>query len=182
MLKPIIVISLTLLALGYFSWTIYRLWCLLRKGKPGFKFPGLGPAITDLLTMVLGQKKVLRWLYSGILHVFIFWGFLVLFTTIVEMYGEAFDHSFVFPLIGGTWTLAFLQELFAILVLVGITMAFCLRVFVRPKRYQGSDTADALVILACIAGIVITLFFMHALRYHNGVLQRLRLCSRLFRI
>ncbi len=131
--------------------------------------PDIVKGVKDFFVMVLGQKKVLRWHYSGILHALIFWGFIVLFTTIVEMYGEAFSSDFVFPIIGGTKPLAFMQNLFTLLVLVGVSMALYLRIVVKPKRYEGSDHKDALVILACITGIMLTLLLMHAHRYQVGI-------------
>jgi Fe-S oxidoreductase len=169
MLKPVLVTVLTIVALAIFARTMHRLWSLLRKGKPGFRLPSLGQAITDLLVVVLGQKKVLRWPYAGIFHIMIFWGFLVLFTTIVEMYGEAFQKNWVFPMIGGTWTMAFCQDLFAVLVLVGVVMAAFLRMCVRPKRFEGSDHKDAYVILSLITLVVVTLLCMHAEKIEQGL-------------
>lgn len=171
MTRPIIVIAITVIAMGIFFRTLYILFSLLKKGKPANRVFPVMPAIEDLLVMVLGQKKVLSWPYAGILHTMIFWGFIVLFTTIVEMYGEAFHENFVFPIIGGTAWLAFLQELFCVLVLVGIAMALILRLIVRPRRYRGADTADAMLILGLIAGVVITLLFMHAERVLNPALS-----------
>lgn len=169
MLKPIVVCVLTVIALTIFAGTMYRLWALLRKGKPGFTLPSPWQALRDLFVLVFAQKKVLRWPYAGIFHILIFWGFLVLFTTIVEMYGEAFQHNWVFPLIGGTVQLAFFQDLFAVLVLVGVVMAAFLRLVVRPKRFEGSDHVDAYVILSLITMVVVTLLFMHAEKVQQGL-------------
>jgi TM2 domain-containing membrane protein YozV len=36
----------------------------------------------------------------GIAHFFVFWGFLVLFLTIIEAYGHLFTDTFAIPLIG----------------------------------------------------------------------------------
>ena len=109
-IKPILVVLFTLVALGLFARTLYLLAGLLRRARPFRAEFSLYHSMHDLAVMVLGQKKVLSWAYSGLLHVMIFWGFIVLFTTIVEMYGEAFASGFVFPVIGGTWWLAFLQD------------------------------------------------------------------------
>lgn len=168
-IKAIIVILSTAVALSIFVHTLYVLYSLLRKAKPSTHYPPIWQSIKDFFVMVLGQKKVLRWHYSGVLHAMIFWGFLVLFTTIVEMYGEAFDPEFVFPIIGGTAAMAFSQNLFTLLVLLGVLMAFVLRVFVKPKRYEGSDHTDAIVILGCISLIGVTLLFMHAQRVQHGM-------------
>ena len=154
-IKATIVILLTLVAMGFFARTVYILYSLLKKAQPTEDFPPISQSIKDFFVMVLAQTKVLRWHYSGILHVLIFWGFLVLGTTVIEMYGEAFDPEFVFPIIGGTEIMAFSQNLFTILVLVGVLMAFVLRNFVKPKRYEGSDHVDAMVILGFITVIAV---------------------------
>lgn len=168
-IKATIVILLTLVAMGFFARTVYILFSLLKKAQPTENFPPISQSIKDFFVMVLAQTKVLRWHYSGILHVLIFWGFLVLGTTVIEMYGEAFDPEFVFPIIGGTEVMAFSQNLFTILVLVGVFMAFVLRNFVKPKRYEGSDHIDAMVILGFITIIAVTLLFMHAQRVQHGM-------------
>lgn len=163
-LKPILVVAATIGALGLFARTLNMFYRLLKLGKPAADFPELKSRLLDILVYVLGQKKVLRWSYSGLMHAFIFWGFLVLFTTIVEMFGEAFSPTFTFPLIGGTAFLAFFQDFFTVLVLVGVSMALYLRLVVKPKRFEGSDHVDAVVILGCITGLMVSLLFMHAAR------------------
>lgn len=166
--KGVAVLLLSALALGYFARTCIILISLLRKAKPHTHFPPVGRRIRDLLVMVLGQAKVLRWQPAGIMHAMIFWGFIVLFTTIVEMYGEAFHPGFTFPLIGGTKFLAFFQDFFTLLVLVGVGIALYLRLIVKPKRFEGSDHTDALVILGCIALLMFTLLVMHGERVQEG--------------
>ncbi len=164
MLKPILVIFFSIIAFAIFFKTLYTLFSLLRKGKPHREIPSFWQAFKDLIIMVMAQKKVFRWPYAGFFHIMIFWGFLVLTTTIVEMYGEAFSHTFVFPIIGGTTYLAFCQDLFIVLVLIGVVMAACLRLIGKPKRFEGSDHVDAFVILGLISTIMITLLIMHAYR------------------
>ena len=168
-LKPTLVVVLTIVAFAWCGRSLYQWFRLLKQCKPfAFTLPTVGQAITDLLILVIGQKKVLSWLFSGLLHVMIFWGFIALFTTIVEMYGEAFQPHFVFPLIGGTFAMAFCQDFFTVLVLIGVGMALYLRQIVKPKRFEGSDHVDAIVILFCISGIMISLMFMHAWRVEQG--------------
>jgi Fe-S oxidoreductase len=91
------------------------------------------------------------------MHAFIFWGFLVLLTTIVEAMGAVFSRSFRLPLIGDTPGLNLIQDVFAALVLVGVVTAFVIRKLQRPDRFKGSHLREADYILLWIAGIIITL-------------------------
>src|ERR671930_1176552 len=92
------------------------------------------------------------------MHAFIFWGFLVLLTTIVEAIGQIFSRSFVLPLIGDTAGLNLIQDVFAALVLVGVATAFYIRKVQRPDRFDGSHLREADYILMWIAGIILTLW------------------------
>ena len=70
------------------------------------------------------------------MHALIFWGFLVLLTTIVEAMGQAVD-----PTSSSRWSatrwLGLFQDVFAALVLVGIAIALGIRLFQRPERFVG---------------------------------------------
>ena len=106
--------------------------------------------------LVLGQKKLLQRLVPGLMHAFIFWGFIVLFPTIVL---AAIDVA------GGHVTppewYRVLSDVFAGLVLAGVVTALVIRKLVRPERFRGSHLGEADLILALIALVVITLLLWH---------------------
>jgi Fe-S oxidoreductase len=54
-------------------------------------------------------------------------------------------------------------------VLIGVCVAAYIRKVVRPRRFEGSHLGEADLILAMIAGIVITLLLWHATRIALGV-------------
>src|SRR5207342_1780475 len=56
---------------------------LVRMGKPVQRFDDIPRRARNEAVVVLGQKKLLQRLGPGLIHAFIFWGFLVLFPTIV---------------------------------------------------------------------------------------------------
>jgi Fe-S oxidoreductase len=122
-------------------------------------------------TVVLGQRKLLQRLVPGLMHAFIFWGFLVLLTTIAETAGQAVAESFALPLIGHSGWLGLIQDVFASLVLVGVVMAFSIRKIQRPERFVGSHLREADFILLAIAAIVLTLFAVNATRIALGVAE-----------
>jgi Fe-S oxidoreductase len=119
-------------------------------------------------TIVLGQRKLLQRLVPGLVHAFIFWGFIVLFPTIfIAMFAIVDRES---PLPSGSplgWLesqgwYALLVDVFASLVLVGVLAALGIRKIQRPRRFDGSHLGEADLILALIAGIVTTLLLWHA--------------------
>jgi Fe-S oxidoreductase len=118
---------------------------------------------------VLGQRKLFQRFVPGLMHALIFWGFLVLLTTIVEVGGQVVDPSFELPLIGGTRWLGLVQDLFAGGVLVGIGLALWIRLVQRPERFVGSHSADAFRILALIFLIIATLLLGRGARIALGL-------------
>ena len=50
-----------------------------------------------------------------------------------------------------------LVDLFVVLVLLGVVTALVIRKVVRPARFEGSHLGEADLILALIAGVVMTL-------------------------
>ena len=118
---------------------------------------------------MLGQRKLLQRLVPGLMHAFIFWGFLVLFPTIVIAMIGAVDKHQTLPWLGRQGWFALLVDVFAILVLLGVATAFWIRKVVRPTRFEGSHRGEADLILAMIAGVVVTLVCWHASRIAVGL-------------
>ena len=119
--------------------------------------------------IVLGQKKLFQRLLPGAMHAAIFWGFLVLFPTIVIAMIGAVDRRATLPWLGAEDGYALLVDLFALLVLLGVITAFVIRKVQRPPRFAGSHLAEADLILGLIAGIVITLFLWHSSQIALGL-------------
>ncbi len=120
-------------------------------------------------TIVLGQRKLLQRLGPGLLHAFIFWGFIVLAPTIlIAMIGVVSKHA-TLPWLGDQGWYAFLVDIFATLVLVGVAGAFWIRKVQRPERFQGSHLGEADLILALIAVIAGSLLLWHATRIALGL-------------
>jgi len=124
--------------------------------------------VRNEVTIVLGQRKLLQRLVPGLMHAFIFWGFLVLFPTIVIAMIGIIDKHATLPWLGHQGWYALLVDVFAVLVLVGVAAAFWIRKVVRPRRLEGSHLGEADLILALIATIALTLLLWHATRIALG--------------
>jgi Fe-S oxidoreductase len=126
-------------------------------------------------TIVIGQRKLLQRFVPGLVHAFIFWGFIVLFPTIFMAAFAIVDREHALPSSSPLGWLerqgwyAFMVDLFAVLVLVGVTSAFVIRKVQRPERFKGSHLGEADLILALIAGIASTLLLWHGTQIALGL-------------
>jgi Fe-S oxidoreductase len=123
---------------------------------------------------VLGQRKLLKWSVPGLAHFFTFWGFLVLSLTILEAYGALFDRDFHIPLIG-TWpVLGFVEDFFAVAVLVAIGVFVVIRLRSDParegrrSRFFGSHTGAAWLVLFMIFNVIWTLLLYRGAQIDTG--------------
>jgi Fe-S oxidoreductase len=143
---------------------ILFLQSMIRSGQPAVgRTSHVGKRAELEGTQVLGQKKLLQWAIPGIAHVFAFWGFLVLGITVVEAIAEVYIENFWFPIIG-TWPIVlFLEDLFVLLVFVGIVMFAIIRLLNNPakegraSRFFGSHTGAAWIVLIMIFNVLWTL-------------------------
>src|SRR5207237_1080001 len=122
LVKSIAVLAVLLAAVAYFAVRTRPLYRMLRLGPNENRFDHIPERIRSVLSYVGLHTRMFRNLYSGILHFFIFWGFVVLLTAIIQAFGEGVVPGFSLAPIGGTTWIAFLQDLFGILVLVGVLM------------------------------------------------------------
>jgi len=141
---------------------------LVRLGRPVERGGDVPRRVAREGIEVLGQRKLFQRALPGLMHALIFWGFLVLLTTIVEVAGELIDPSFELPLIGGSRWLGLVQDVFAAGVLVGIGVAIGIRVAQRPERFVGSHRREAYRILGLIFWIIVTLFLARGARIAVG--------------
>jgi Fe-S oxidoreductase/nitrate reductase gamma subunit len=103
------------------------------------------------------------------MHALIFWGFLVLFPTIVMAMVAAVSRHWSIPWLGAQGWFMALVDVFIVCVLVGVALALWIRKIVRPRRFEGSHLGEADFILAMIALVVLTLLGWHASRIAAGL-------------
>jgi Fe-S oxidoreductase len=142
---------------------------LVRLGKPVDRAGDVPERVRNEAVIVVGQRKLLQRLVPGLMHAAIFWGFLVLFPTIVMAMIGAVDREATLPWLGHQGWFALLVDVFATLVLLGVLAAVAIRKLQRPARFEGSHLREADLILAMIAGIVTTLVLWHASRIALGL-------------
>ena len=156
-------------AAGLFLRRAHLLYRLVRLGKPAGRGGDIGRRVQAEATIVLGQRKLLQRLVPGVVHAFIFWGFVVLFPTIVMALLGAVDRDWTLPWLGHQGWFFLLVDVFCVLVLVGVTAALLIRKVQRPARFEGSHLGEADLILGLIALIVTTLLLWHASQIALGI-------------
>jgi Fe-S oxidoreductase len=172
-IKSIIVLLALLVAAGVFGMRTYQLlWRTMRCGQPSGPFGREGERIKGLMVYVAGQLRLFRFLAPGTAHFFIFWGFLLLFPTILQAILEgslAFAvPDFTLPVIGDFGPLALLQDLFAVFVIIAVGYGLYLRLVVNPERYQGSHKSQGVLVLSFILTIMLSLLVINGIRINLG--------------
>jgi Fe-S oxidoreductase len=178
-----LVAGLTILGVaGVLAWRrISLLVRLLGKARPmPDRMGNLGAKIRYQLRHVLAQQKILQWTGPGVLHAFIFWGFIILQSQTLEAIGEIFDPDFHIPLFGpGTAQaelLGFLQDLFTALVLLGIAGFALIRLAQAPQRlgrgsrFAGSNLDQGWYVLLYEFGLLYTVMMVRGVRFVAGTL------------
>jgi len=139
---------------------------LIRSGQPVHDEAGrkdhMGERIATQVREVFGQTRLLRWSIPGLAHFFTMWGFFILGSVYLEAYGVLFNPKFHIPVVGRWSVLGFLQDFFAVAVLLGILTFAIIRLRSEPKeygrssRFYGSHTGGAWLILFMIFNVIWT--------------------------
>jgi Fe-S oxidoreductase len=144
---------------------------LVRAGRPVARRDQIPRRLWSLFAGGLLQTKIARQWYAYVLHFFIFWAFVILFGSVVEVAAQAWFPRWEVPTFGlavpGTdvtlsGLLYLAQDIVAVLGIVGVAMAMARRLLVRPKRLMHEGAGDALRILLFILAVLVTLLFYNA--------------------
>jgi Fe-S oxidoreductase len=159
---PVIFLAVLVIALASFALFLTRRVRYLLLGQPEDRSDHLGRRASGFVVSVFGQKKLFKE-PVGILHFFIFWGFIVVAFGALQIIGEGLYASFSLPLVGGAPGFYLLQDLFIALVIVAVCVAAYVRYVVRPPRFEAK--LEAGVILALIFAIMLAALLYNGLSY-----------------
>ncbi len=183
-LKNILFVIFFLASIGFFSYSARRLILHLRIGKSENRFDRPWERLSKVSVVAFGQSKLLREPLAGLMHFFIFWGFVILLSAVIESIGEGFVSDFSLAWVLGVNLyegLAFLQDLFAGLVIISVLAALWRRYITRPKRLEVDlhGKIDATAILVAILLIMVTMMGQNAARMalHDPELVHARFLS-----
>ena len=149
------------LSIGFFLYQVQLAIRLVMIGSSDDRFDSWGKRVMEVITGWLGQKRVLEDRVIGIMHVLMFWGFLMLSTDMFDLAtanwfsGEALPSALVGPWNG-------IVELGYTMGLVGCVAALTRRVVFTPEKLKGKSQLEGNFILFLIMTITTTSFIVES--------------------
>ena len=118
-------------ALGFFAKTMWERFGVLRKSQKDARFDRWVDRAKHLMLYAIGQKRIIAGdVGPGIIHAFIFWGFLAVGLNTLHHVCKGFIAGFHLPLLGPDAVLGALyvvfRDVFEVLVLIMVIDGFIL--------------------------------------------------------
>ena len=142
-LPNIIFSFLLIISIGFFYLNIKKLIKVIKLGKPVDRFDNPSKRLSNMIRIALGQSKMVTKPISGILHVVVYVGFIIINIEVLEIIidGITGSHRF-FSKIFNTYIYNFLIasfEIFALLVLISVFIFWTRRNIVKIKRFLSAE-------------------------------------------
>jgi len=152
------------IGIGLFVYIMARRIAPFVRANPDKRFDHIFLRIKNLLLIWLGQIRQPRYMLAGVLHIAIFFGFLILSIRSCSLVIVGFADGFILPgfsgLTGDIYN--FFKDYAATIVLVACIVAAVRRGVLKPARYAvpekyGHDhTAEAVFVLGIISTLMIS--------------------------
>jgi Fe-S oxidoreductase len=149
---------------------------MLVAKKKDDRFDKIGLRLKRVWNIAFAQTKLLRDPAPGILHLFIFWGFILFLFAVVEALVQGFYSPFSLSFLGPIYSvLTIVQDVFSVLVLIACLFALYRRYVVKVPRldYGRHAKLDATFILILIIFVCISMLGENSalIAKHNFVLS-----------
>jgi Fe-S oxidoreductase/nitrate reductase gamma subunit len=154
------------LVLGYAGTRRFIAW---RQGRPVGRLDNVGARLGKALAVTFLHQRLVRpgYVYAGVMHLFIFWGFLVLFigTIIVLFEADIARPYFGISFYNGSFYVAYklIINLFGLVFVIGLLMAAWRRYGQHLPKFRRSLTDDGIV-LGLLLWMGVSGFLLQALR------------------
>jgi Fe-S oxidoreductase len=160
----VLFVLIPLLGLICFAWIMVRRMAPLLRGAPDPRFQRIPERILMVLKIWLAQWRQPRYMLAGVLHIVVFFGFLILGARSMQLVVLGFVDGFVIPGFGGALGAIYnvVKDVAATAVFVAVAILAVRRAFFKPARYAvpekyGKDhTPEALFVLGLIATLMIS--------------------------
>jgi Fe-S oxidoreductase/nitrate reductase gamma subunit len=154
------------LALGYGFTRRYLAW---RSGRPYGPLTAIGERLRQALAVTFLHRRLIRpgYVYAGVMHLFIFYGFIFLFigTLIVLLEADIVRPFFNASFYQGTFYVVYklVINFFGLIFIIGLLMAIYRRYGQHLPKFRRNLSDDAIV-LGILLFLGITGFLLEALR------------------
>ena len=161
-----VLVAVQALVLGFAFTRRYLIW---RRGRPYGPIDRVGERLRQALGVAFLHRRLIRpgYRYAGVMHLFIFWGFVILFvgTIIVLLEADIARPYFGFSFYQGTFYVIYklVINLFGLLFLIGLLMAVYRRYLQHLPKFRRSLSDDAIV-LGILLFLGLSGFLLEALR------------------
>lgn len=160
-LKNIVFIIVFLSALGLFIWSCRKLisYMLLAR-KRDDRFDKVGDRLKRVWKIAFAQTKLMRDPKAGLLHLTIFWGFVLFLFAVVEAFIQGFYSPFSWQFTGAFYSaITIIQDVLSVLVIIACLYALYRRFVIHIPRLEveKSGKLDAAFILVLIMLVCISM-------------------------
>ncbi len=163
---PTVIFSvlIPIIGIGAFIYIMWKRLIPLLNAAPDSRLDNIPDRIKQLIKIWLFQYRQPRYMLAGVLHILIFFGFLILSVRSTSLVVIGFYDGFVVPGFGGVigHVYNFFKDYAATVVLIACIIAAIRRGIFKPARYAvpakyGHDhTAEAVFVLGIISTLMIS--------------------------
>ncbi len=179
-IKTIAFIIVLIVSITFLAKNISRLLSYLKIAKKDNRTDNPIQRLKHTITVAFAQSKILRDKNAGLIHVAIFWGFLVLLFSASASIVQGFYHDFSWSFLGPVYSIiSLLTDIFSVLIIIAVIVALFRRYIIKVKRLQIDDpneSRDALIVLLTIFTIVFSLFIENAAAQSMGEVSSWAIC------
>ena len=148
--------------MSFFVWSCRNLikYLLVAKKKDN-RFDNISKRIKNVLVIAFGQTKLFRDFKAGILHFFIFWGFVLFLFAVLEAIIQGFYSAFSLSFLGPIYSLiTLIEDIFGLLVILSVLYALFRRFVQKIPRLEVDKHGkiDATIILLLIMFVCVAMF------------------------
>lgn len=163
-----------LLVTGYavylFAHLVYSRLAFIKLGRKVNLKADTGKRVQEILINVFGQKKLLKDPKSGIMHIIMFYGFIILQFGAIELILKGLIKDFTYPIGSAHLYFSLSQEITTFLVLLAVIYAFYRRYVEQLARLKRGWKAGIVIIFltTLMLSIFLSLAFEHLWLGYKG--------------
>ncbi len=166
------------LGIGFFAINIRKILRNIKLGQDVNRFDHSQKRWSNMALIALGQSKMVKRPVAGLLHIFVYVGFVIINIEVLEIIIDGlFGTHRVFSILGVVYDILIGSfEILAVLVLIAVIIFFIRRNIIRLKRFVSSDLKgwpknDANIILYFEIVLMSLFLLMNAADYHLQLLS-----------
>ncbi|WBV59098.1 (Fe-S)-binding protein [Chryseobacterium camelliae] len=173
----IIFLILLIAGFGLFAKSLQKIYRNIRLGKEINRSDRKGERWETMARVAMGQSKMVKRPVAGILHLFVYVGFVIINIELIEIIVDGLfgTHRFLMTIFGEKFysVFTFTLEILAILVVIGVVVFFIRRNFYGVKRLTmkelfGWPKNDANWILIIEFALMVAFFMMNGADFYTA--------------